>query len=125
MTLDELIAFEEKNVKENEEEAKKCHEDQIRKMEYLRKNEIFPFSEIDYTFENLYKESAEIHRQIAECLKELKQLREQESKDELKDLSKRVENIEKKIEEDKKEQLNKLQAEIEYAKFCCALKKEV
>ena len=39
----------------------------------------------------------------------------------LNDLSERVENIEKQIKEDKEEQLKKLQAEIDYAKFCCAL----
>lgn len=41
--------------------------------------------------------------------------------DKLKDLSKRVENIENQIKKDKEEQLKKTQAEIEHAKFCCAL----
>ena len=39
----------------------------------------------------------------------------------LKDLSKRVENIEKQMKEDKEEQLKKLKAEVDYAKFCCSL----
>lgn len=45
----------------------------------------------------------------------------QESKDELKDLSKRVENIENQMKKDKEEQLERLKAEIEYAKFRYAL----
>lgn len=40
---------------------------------------------------------------------------------ELKDLSKRVENIEKQIKEDKEEQLKNLKAELDYAKFRCTL----
>lgn len=39
----------------------------------------------------------------------------------LKDLSKRVETLEKQMKEDKEEQLKKLQAELDYAKFRCAL----
>lgn len=39
----------------------------------------------------------------------------------LKDLSERVENIEKQIKEDKEERLKKLKAELNYAKFRCAL----
>jgi len=45
----------------------------------------------------------------------------QEIKNELKDLSKRVENIEKQIKEDKEEQLKRLKAEVDYAKFRCTL----
>lgn len=41
----------------------------------------------------------------------------------VKDLSERVENIEKQMKEDKEAQLEKLKADLEYAKFCCALKK--
>lgn len=44
-----------------------------------------------------------------------------EIKNEVKDLSQRVENIEKQMKEDKEEQLKKLKAEIDYAKFRCAL----
>lgn len=44
-----------------------------------------------------------------------------EIKNKLKDLSKRVENIEKQMKEDKEEQLKKLKAELDYAKFHCAL----
>lgn len=40
---------------------------------------------------------------------------------ELKNLSERVENIEKQIKEDNEEQLKKLKAELDYAKFRCAL----
>lgn len=38
--------------------------------------------------------------------------------DRLNDLSERVENIEKKMKEDKEEQLKKLKAELDYAKSC-------
>lgn len=41
---------------------------------------------------------------------------------EIKELSERVENIERMIREDKELQLEKLQAEAEYAKFCCGMK---
>lgn len=41
--------------------------------------------------------------------------------DKIKDLSERVENIEKQMKEDKEEQLKKLNAELEYAKFRIAL----
>ena len=40
---------------------------------------------------------------------------------ELKDLSKRVEDMEKQMKEDKEEQLKKLKAELDYAKFRCDL----
>lgn len=40
---------------------------------------------------------------------------------EIEELFKRVENIEKQMKEDKEEQLKKLEAELEYAKFRCAL----
>lgn len=39
----------------------------------------------------------------------------------LNDLSERVENIEKQMKKDKEEQLKKLKAELDYAKFCCTL----
>lgn len=39
----------------------------------------------------------------------------------LKNLSERVEDIEKQMKEDKEEQLKKLKAELDYAKFRCAL----
>ena len=39
----------------------------------------------------------------------------------LNDLSERIENIEKQMKEDKEEQLKKLKAELDYAKFRCAL----
>ena len=43
------------------------------------------------------------------------------SNNRLKNLSERVENIEKQIKEDKEEKLKKLKAELDHAKFCCAL----
>ena len=42
-------------------------------------------------------------------------------KDVIKDLSERVENIEKQMKEDREEQLKKLNADLDYAKFCCSL----
>ena len=39
----------------------------------------------------------------------------------LKDLSERVETLEKQMKEDREEQLKKLKAELDYAKFRCAL----
>ena len=44
-----------------------------------------------------------------------------EIKDEIKDLSKRVETLENQMKEDKEVQLKKLKAELDYAKFRCAL----
>ena len=44
-----------------------------------------------------------------------------EIKNEVKDLSKRVEILERQMKEDKEEQLKKLKAELDYAKFRCAL----
>ena len=41
--------------------------------------------------------------------------------DKLEELFERVENIERQIKEDKEEQLKKLKAELDYAKFRCAL----
>ena len=41
--------------------------------------------------------------------------------DELEELFERIENIEKQIKEEKEEQLEKLKAELDYAKFRCAL----
>jgi predicted nucleic acid-binding Zn-ribbon protein len=44
-----------------------------------------------------------------------------EIKNEVKDLSKRVETLEKQMKENKEEQLKKLNAELDYAKFRCTL----
>lgn len=41
--------------------------------------------------------------------------------DEVKDLSKRVETLEKQMKEDKEAQLNKLKAELNYAKYCSSV----
>lgn len=71
MTLDEAIKREEEVAKEQEKAAKEWHENQVRKCELI------PFAEMDYTHENECEECASKHRQLAEWLKELKQLREQ------------------------------------------------
>lgn len=47
------------------------------------------------------------------------------NKNRLKDLSERVENIERQMKEDKEEQLKKLNAELDCAKFRCALFKKI
>ena len=73
ITLDEAIKHCEEVVEEQEKVAKEWHENQIRKCNLI------PFAEMDYTHENECKECAEEHRQLAEWLKELKQLREQTS----------------------------------------------
>ena len=61
-----------KALAEQEKEAQEWHENQVRKCELIR------FAEMDYTRENECKKCAEEHRQLAEWLKELKQLKEQE-----------------------------------------------
>lgn len=74
MTLDEAIKRAEEVVEEQEKAAKEWHENQVRKCKLIRG------TEMDYTHENECKKCAEEHKQLAEWLKELKQLREQESK---------------------------------------------
>ena len=69
MNLDEAIKHAEEIAKEQEKEAKEWHENQVRKCE------LFPFAEMDYTHENECAKCAEEHRQLAEWLKELKELR--------------------------------------------------
>ena len=71
MTLDGAIKHAEEVAEENEKKAKEWHENQVRKCE------LFPFAEMDYTHEDECKKCANEHRQLAEWLKELKQLREQ------------------------------------------------
>ena len=85
------------------------------------------------TYEEMAKDVAE--KALDEYVYQGKTLREWiqiilESQDEdcisrkevlIKDLSERVENIERKMEEDKEERLKKLEAELEYAKFRCTL----
>ncbi|HAH18428.1 MAG TPA: hypothetical protein DCL29_05405 [Eubacterium sp.] len=71
MTLDEAIRHAEEVAEGQEKVAKEWHEGQVRKCELI------PFAEMDYTHENECKKCAEEHRQLAEWLKELKQLREQ------------------------------------------------
>lgn len=70
MTLDEAIKYCEEVAEEKEKAAKEWHENQVRKCEIIR------FAEMDYTHEYECIECAEEHRQIAEWLKELKQLKE-------------------------------------------------
>lgn len=71
MTLDEAIKHCEEVAEELEKEAQEWHENQVRKCELIS------FAEMDYTHENECKECAFEHKQLAEWLKELKQLREQ------------------------------------------------
>ena len=71
MTLEEVIKYTEEVAEEKEKEAKEWHENQVRKCE------LFPFAEMDYTHENECKECAEELRQLTEWLKELKKLKEQ------------------------------------------------
>ena len=71
MSIDEAIKHAEKVAEVQDEAAKEWHENQVRKCEAI------PFAEMDYTHENECKKCAKEHRQLAEWLKELKQLREQ------------------------------------------------
>lgn len=71
--------------------------------------------------ENTYKTEVVMTKKIfQECYKKWIEPRERE----VKDLSERVENIENQMKEDMEERLKKLNAELEYAKFCCALKEQ-
>ena len=66
--------------------------------------------------------SEEAYKQLIEAgipFQEIYDSENSEIKNEVKDLSKRVETLEKLIKEDKEEQLNRLKAELDYAKFCC------
>ena len=69
MTLDEAIKRAEEVAKEEEKAAKEWHENQVRKCELIR------FAEMDYTHENECKKCAEEHRQLAEWLKQLKEVK--------------------------------------------------
>ena len=73
MTLDEAIKHAEEVAEKQEKAAKEWHENQVRKCKLI------PFAEMDYTHENECEECAVEHRQLEEWLKELKQLREQQS----------------------------------------------
>lgn len=70
MTIEEAIKHAEEVAEKQEKMAKEWHENQVRKCD------LFPFAVMDYTHENECKECAEEHRQLAELLKELKQLRD-------------------------------------------------
>ena len=72
MTLDEAIKHEEEVAEEQEKAAKEWHENQVRKCELI------PFAEMDYTHENECKKCSSEYHQIAEYLKELKRLKEQQ-----------------------------------------------
>ena len=69
MTLDEAIKHCEEVAEEQEKAAKEWHENQVRKCELI------PFAEMDYTHENECKKCAEEHRQLAEWLRELRAYR--------------------------------------------------
>ena len=68
MTLEEAIKHYEKVAEKNEKQAKECHDNQVRKCE------VIPFAEMDYTRENECLECAKEHRQLAEWLKALKEI---------------------------------------------------
>ena len=70
MDLDEAIQHCEEVAEKQEKEAKEWNENQVRKCE------LFPFAEIDYTHENECKKCADEHGQLAEWLKELKAYKE-------------------------------------------------
>lgn len=72
MTLEEAIEYYEESVLAAEKMAKEYHECEVRKCELI------PFAEMDYTRENEYRETAEEYRQLAEWLKELKKFREKD-----------------------------------------------
>lgn len=72
MTLEEAIERYEKLSKEQEKEAKEWRENQVRKCELVH------FAEMDYIRENECKKCAEEYRQLAEWLKDLKNLRERD-----------------------------------------------
>ena len=69
MTLEEAIKHCEEVAEEQEKAAKEWHENQVGKCEPIR------FPKMDYTCENECYKCAEEHRQLAEWLKELKELR--------------------------------------------------
>lgn len=71
MTIEEAIKHAEEVAEEQIEKAKEFHQAQVNKCE------VFPFAEMDYTYENKCKQCAEEHRQLAEWLKELKAYKEQ------------------------------------------------
>ena len=72
MTLDEAIRHADEVAEKQDKAAKEWHENQVRKCELL------PFAEMNYTHENECKKCAEEHRQLAEWLKDYKWLKEQE-----------------------------------------------
>ena len=87
---------------------------------YLRANSIDAVRGLAYRNGHI-RESEELNRARMMIFKLINYIKKLESEDKLKDLSKRVENIEKQMKEDKEEQLKKLQAELDYAKFHHAL----
>ena len=72
MTIEEAIKYAEEVAEKQEKMAKEWHENQVRKCD------LFPFADMDYTNENECKECAAEHRQLAEWLKDYKRLLEQE-----------------------------------------------
>lgn len=68
MTIDEAIEHAEKVAEVQEEAAKEWHENQVRKCELI------PFAEMDYTHENECKKCAAEYRQLAEWLTDYKNL---------------------------------------------------
>lgn len=70
MTIDEAIKDAEETAEEQEKSAKEWHENQVRKCELI------PFAEMDYTHENECKKCAKECRQIGEWLTQLQKIQE-------------------------------------------------
>jgi molecular chaperone GrpE (heat shock protein) len=83
----------------------------------------------DELMEHVWRDKLDSRELIAKMIDNTPTVKEVKSESEemavinnrLKDLSERVENIEKQIKEEKEEQLRRLQAQIDYAEFRCSL----
>jgi molecular chaperone GrpE (heat shock protein) len=83
----------------------------------------------DELMEHVWRDKLDSRELIAKMIDNAPTVKEVKSESEemavinnrLKDLSERVENIEKQIKEEKEEQLRRLQAQIDYAEFRCSL----
>jgi anion-transporting ArsA/GET3 family ATPase len=83
----------------------------------------------DELMEHVWRDKLDSRELIAKMIDNAPTVKEVKSESEemavinnrLKDLSERVENIEKQIKEEKEEQVRRLQAQIDYAEFRCSL----
>jgi molecular chaperone GrpE (heat shock protein) len=83
----------------------------------------------DELMEHVWRDKLDSRELIAKMIDNAPTVKEVKSESEemavinnrLKDLSERVENIEKQIKEEKEEQLRRLQAQIDYAELRCSL----